>query len=229
MKRNVVLTLLASLVLLAVLCGCTGNAPAAAPVTTAPPVTASPTPELTPTPDPFPHALPLNTPVSFGSGKKTGELIVTGYKVRPTFGWVDPSWNSPREQKESSDPLDTQLGYNTKTPQTGNTFLFVYLTAACTGTEAAWAPSPAQIVVMSEGTTSSYTTLAGSQTVVDGELGSQYDFQIGVGGTGGYIQPGKSNTVKGFLIYEVPASFSPERTYVVANADAQTQGVWRLA
>jgi hypothetical protein len=27
----------------------------------------------------------------------------------------------------------------------------------------------------------------------------------------------------------VPASFSPETTYVVANADAQTQGVWRLA
>jgi len=228
MKRIAVLILLATLVLLTVLCGCTGNAPAATPATPVPVATVPLTPELTPTPDPFPDALPLNTPVPFGSGKKTGELTVTGYKVRPTFGWVDPSWNSPREQLESSDPLDTQKGYNTKSPKDGNTFLFVYLTAASTGIESAWAPSPAQIVVMSEGTTASYTPLAGSQTVVDGEPGSQYDFQIGVGGTGGYIQPGKSNTVKGFLIYEVPESFSPQRTYVVANADAQTQGVWRL-
>lgn len=230
MKRIAVLTLLATLVVLTVLCGCTGNTPAApTPVTTVPVATAPPTPELTPTPDPFPNALRLNTPVPFGSGKKTGELIVTGTKVRSTFGWVDPSWNSPREQLESSDPLDTQQGYNTKTPQAGNTFLFVYLTAESTGTESVWAPSPAQIVVMSEGTTASYTPLASSQTVVDGESGSQYDFKIGVGGTGGYIQPGKSNTVTGFLIYEVPESFPPERTYVVANADAQTQGVWRLS
>jgi hypothetical protein len=228
MKRIAVLILLATLILLTALSGCTGNAPAATPVTTVPPATVPPSPELTPTPDPFPDALPLNTPVPFGSGKKTGELTVTGSRVRPTFGWVDPSWNSPREQLESSDPLDTQKGYNTKSPQEGNTFLFVYLTAASTGTEAVWAPSPARIVVVSDGTTASYTPLASSQTVVDGEPGSQYDFQIGAGGTGGYIQPGKSNTVKGFLIYEVPASFSPETTYVVANADAQTQGVWKL-
>ncbi len=229
MKRIAAFTLLATLVLLAVLCGCTGNTPDAPPVTTLPPATPTPTLEPTPTPDPFPDALALNTPVPFGIMKKTGELTVTGYKVRPTYSWVDPSWNSPREQLESANPYETQKGYNTQKPADGNTFLFVYLTAACTGTESVWAPSPAQIVVMSNGITSSYSTLASDQTIVDGEIGNQYDFQIGVGGTGGYVQPGKSNNVKGFLIYEVPASFSPDTTYVVANADAETQGVWRLA
>lgn len=228
MKRLAVFTLLATLVLLAIFCGCTGNAPATPPVTTTPPTPAA-TLEPAPTPDPFPDASPLNTAIAYGSGKKTGELTITGYTVRATYSWVDPSWNSPREQLESSNPLETQKGYNTRTPQDGNTFLFVYVTVASTGTEAVWAPSPAQIAVISKGTTYQYSTLAGSQTIVDGETGEQYDFQIGEGGSGGYVQPGKSNIVKGFLIYEVPAPFSPETTYVVANADAQTQGVWKLA
>jgi hypothetical protein len=228
MKRIAVLTLFAALVLLALSCGCTENAPATPPVTTIPPTPAA-TPEPTPTPDPFPDALPLNTVVPYGTGTKTGDLTITGYKVRPTYSWVDPSWNSPREQLDASNPLETQEGYNAQKPQDGNTFLFVYVTVASTGTDAVWAPSPAQIAVISKGTTYQYSTLASGETIVDGETGEQYDFLIGEGGSGGYVQPGQSNIVKGFLIYEVPAPFSPETTYVVANVDAQTQGIWKLA
>lgn len=228
MKRTLAFALLTALVLLVVFSGCTGTAPAPQPVVTPVLVTFLSTPAPTATPDPYPHALALNVPVSFGTGTKTGNITASGYSVRPTYSWVDPSWNSPREQVESSKPLETQKGYNTKKSQDGNTFLFVYVNVAGTGTEAVYAPSPKQIVVVSEGKTYEYTSLATAQTLVDGELGKQYDFQIGTGGTGGYIQPGKSNNVKGFLIYEVPATVSLEKTYVIASPDAKTQDVWKL-
>ena len=232
MKHIAPVVLLVVLALIAATCGCTGTAPSAPPATTVTPAaaaTALVTQQPTPTPDPFPGASALNAPVAFGSGKKTGEMTITGYKFRPTFSWTDPSWNSPREKLESSSPLETQKGYNTRTPQDGNTFLFVYLKVEGTGSESVYAPAPSQIVVISHGTTMSYTTLASDQTIVDGELGRQYDFQIGSGGSGGYVQPGKSNTASGFLIYEVPVSFPVETLYIIANADAQTQGAWRLA
>jgi hypothetical protein len=221
-------TLVTVLVLMVVFCGCTGTQPVPQPVATTLEITHVPTPAPTLTPDPYPNASAPNVPVPFGSGKKTGEMTVYGYKVRPTYSWVDPSWNSPREQAESSAPLETQKGYNTKKPQDSNTFLFIYVNVAGTGSESAWAPSPAQIVVASEGKTYEYSPLASAQTLVDGELGKEYDFQIGTGGTGGYVQPGKSNNVKGFLIYEVPSSFDPAKTYVIATPDGLTKGVWKL-
>ncbi|NLD57203.1 MAG: DUF4352 domain-containing protein [Methanomicrobiales archaeon] len=229
MKPFVPVILFAVVVLLAAVCGCTGTAPPAPAETPTVVPAAETTLQPTPAPDPFPDALALNTPVAFGSGKKTGEITVTGSTFRPTFSWTDPSWNSPREQLESADPLEIRKGYNTRTPQDGNTFLFVYLKVEGTGEEAVYAPAPSQIVIVSHGTTASYKTLASGQTIVDGEPGSQYDFLIGTGGSGGYVQPGKSNAVRGFLIYEVPAAFPVETLYVVANADATTQGVWRLA
>ncbi|MCK9579874.1 MAG: hypothetical protein M0Q92_05420 [Methanoregula sp.] len=229
MKHIALPAMLVALVIFAAICGCTGTPqPAPTPVPTIE-ITPAATPAPVPTPDPFPDASALNTPVPFGTGTKTGELTVTGYTVRSMYSWIDPSWNSPREQLESSDPLETQKGYDSKQPHDGNTFLFVYITAASTGTDAVWAPSPAQIVVMNEGKIYTYSTISSGETVVDGEPGTQYDFDVGKGGTGGYVLPGKSNIAKGFLIYEVPASFSPEATYVVANADAKTQGVWKLA
>jgi hypothetical protein len=229
MKRTAAPAILAVLVLLVVFCGCTGTPPAPQPIVTATQITLSPTPAPTLVPDPYPNASAPNVPVPFGSGKKTGEMTVYGYTIKPNYSWVDPSWNSPREQVASSKPLETQKGYNTKKPLDGNTFLFVFVNVASTGTESVWAPSPKQIVVVSEGKTYEYSSLASAQTIVDGEPGKEYDFQIGTGGTGGYIQPGKSNTVKGFLIYEVPASLSPAKTYVIATPDSQTQGVWKLA
>jgi hypothetical protein len=229
MKQIAALTLLAALVLVAAFSGCTGTTPAPQPVVTTVQLTPSPTHVPSLVADPYPNASPLNVPVSFGSGKKTGEMAVYGYTVKPTYTWADPSWNSPREQAASSNPLETQKGYNTQKPQPGNAYLFVYLNVASTGTEPVYAPSPKQIVVFSEGKTYEYSSLASSQTNVDGELGKQYDFQIGTGGTGGYVQPGKSNNVKGFLIYEVPASLVPARAYVIAIPDSQTRGVWKLA
>jgi hypothetical protein len=228
MKGAAALTLAAGLVLLVVFSGCTGTSPAPQPALPSVPATPPPTPVSTPTPNPYPNASAPNVPVSFGTGTKTGEMTVYGYMVRPAYTWTDPSWNSPRQQGESSAPLETQKGYNTQKPEQGNTFLFIFVNVAAAGTEAVWAPSPRQIVVVSDGLTYEYSSLESAQTIVDGVQGMEYDFQLGSGGTGGYVQPGKSNNVKGFLIYEVPAAFDPERTYVIAHPDSRTEGVWKL-
>jgi len=229
MKYTAAIAMLIAVVMVVIFSGCTGNTAASPAPTTPEQSTIAPTLQPTSVPDPYPNALALNVPVSFSSGKKTGEMTVTRYTFRPTYTWVDPSWNSPRQQAEAGQPLGTQTGYNTQRPHEGNTYLFVYLTVTGTGSEAVLAPSPKQIVVASEGKTYGYFPLTSAQTTVDGELGHEYDFLIGAGGTGGYVQPGASNTVKGFLIYEVPASISPDKVYVIAAADPQVQGVWKLA
>src|SRR5512145_1556071 len=229
MKHAVSLVVVTALVLLVVFCGCTGTQPAPQPVTTPVPLTTTATPAPTPTVDPYPNASALNMPLSLGAGKKTGEMTVSAYKIRPTYTWVDPSWNSAREQAASAGPLETQKGYNTAKPHEGNTFLFIYINVIGTGTEPVYAPSPQQIVVVSDGKTYQYTSLASDQTTVNGETGVQYDYQISTGGTGGYVQPGKSNAVRGFLIYEVPATLAPEKTIVLTTPDPTTRGEWKLA
>jgi hypothetical protein len=91
-----------------------------------------------------------------------------------------------------------------------------------------YAPSAQQFVVSSNGVVYSYTSVRSSDVTIDGVTGTQYDYQIGRGGTVGYVQPGESNAADGYLIYEIPASFTPATTYVVSNLDYKTQAVWRL-
>ena len=229
MKRFAVFSLFVVLVLLTVLSGCTSSQPAPQPVVVSTaPATATPAPLPTPTPNPYPNASALNTPLPFGTAPKNGEMTVTAYKIKPTFSWVDPSWNSQREQNQYQGQLETQKGYNTQKPAEGNTFVFIYLSATATGTEAAWAPSPGQIVLNYEGKNYPYTSVASSETTVDGETLNQYDYELGTGHTGGYVKTGKSNTVKGFLIYEVPAAFAAEKSFVVASLYSDKQGAWKL-
>ncbi len=90
---------------------------------------------------PFPNALALNQYASFGSGERQGKGTVYRYEVRPTYTWTSPSWNSPREQVATSQPLELQPGYNIETPKPGNTFLFVYVRVANTGIKAVNAPA----------------------------------------------------------------------------------------
>jgi hypothetical protein len=59
--------------------------------------------------------------------------------------------------------------------------------------------------------------------------GKQYDYQTGQqDGSVGYIQSGESNRAEGYLIYEIPAPFSPGTTYVVSNLDYQSKAEWIL-
>jgi hypothetical protein len=158
----------------------------------------------------------------------TGQVTVTRYMIKPNYNWTSPSWNSPREQVAASPLLDLQRGYNMEKPREGSTFLFVFIRVANTGTKAVYAPSPQQLVVNGDGTIYNYRSVAGADVNIDGVVGKQYDYLIGKGGTGGYVQPGESNRVEGYLIYEVLSTLAPEKMYVVGNLDYQTRAIWKL-
>jgi hypothetical protein len=211
--------------------GCTSTSPQVQ-VQTSVPTTAvvilSPTPAAVPSTIPFPNALALNEYATFGSGNEQGKATVYRYEIRPNYNWTSPSWNSPREQVAASQPLELQRGYNMEKPQAGNTFLFVYVRVMNTGNKAVYAPSGKQFVVSSEGKMYNYSPVPSSDVIIDKVTGTQYDYQVGWSGAVGYVQPGESNTADGYLIYEMPASFSPDTTYVVSNLDYQNKAVWKL-
>jgi hypothetical protein len=228
MKIRYTILFFGVLVIVLLFTGCTSTSqqiPATTPVpTTAAVVILSPTPTAVP----FPNALALNEYATFGSADMIGQATVYGYDLKPTYNWTSPSWNSPQEQGAASPPLDIQRGYNREKPQEGNTFLFVYVRVLNPGKNAVYAPSAKQFVVNSNGTLYNYSPVHSSDVIIDKVPGTQYDYQIGRGGVVGYIQPGESNAADGYLIYEVPANFSPKTTYVVSNLDYQHQAVWKL-
>ena len=205
--------------------GCTSTSPSV-PTPTLVPTTAVVIP--TPTAVPFPDALALNEYATFGSGNEQGKATVYRFEVKPNYNWTSPSWNSPGEQA-ASQPLEIQHGYNMEKPHEGNTFLFVYIRVQNTGTIALYSPSPKQFVVFNDGKAYDYSSVHSSDVTIDRVTLTQYDYQIGRGGTGGYVQPGESNKADGFLIYEIPVAFSPDTTYVVSNLDNQNTAAWKLA
>ncbi len=214
--------------------GCINTSPQAPLQTTVPsPSTTTPSPVLsTPVPAPapavYPDALPLGRYATFGSGSETGEATVYSYEIRPDYTWTSPSFNNPREQAASSPPNEVQRGYNLEKPGEGDTFLFIYVRVNDTGSSAVYAPSASQFVVYNKGILYNYTSVHGSDVVIDTVPGTQYDYQIGRGGAVGYIQPGDSNKAEGYLMYKVPAAINPPDTYVVVNLDYRNQAVWRL-
>ncbi|MCK9590826.1 MAG: hypothetical protein M0Q91_02280 [Methanoregula sp.] len=212
--------------------GCTSTSqpvqvPTSVPATAV--ATLSPIPTPIPTAVPFPNALALKQYATFGSADMIGQATIYGFEIKPNYNWTSPSWNSPSEQGAASLPLDTLRGYNMEKPQSGNTFLFIYIRVINPGKNAVYAPSAKQFVVNSNGMLYNYSPVHSSDVIIDKVSEAQYDYQIGRGGTVGFIQPGDSNKAEGYLIYEIPATFSPNTTYVVSNLDYQNQAVWNLS
>jgi hypothetical protein len=209
-----------------VISGCTGTAPQApapAPIVT---TTTTPVPEATL----YPGALALNTEVPFGIAGRNGTATVYKAEIRSTYQWASPSFNSPRDQEKAGDSLfATQKGYNTEKPKDGNTFLFVYVRLANTGTENIVVPSPHQFIVHADGKTYAYSPVTGSDVTVSSVRVGQYDYQIGRGGVAGSLQPGASNAADGFLIYEVPAAIDLTKTALVITLDPEHTSAWKLA
>jgi len=46
--------------------------------------------------------------------------------------------------------------------------------------------------------------------------------------TGGWIDPGESNRIEGFLIYEVPESVEPANPVIDVVFSSQADAVWKL-
>ena len=228
MKSHHTLGFLCIIVVLIICAGCTSTpSPASAPApTTMPVMTSVATP--VPTAIPWPGAIALGAQAPFGTGGKNGSATVYKAETLPEYTWTSPSFNSAREQRSTGETLGTQQGYNTEKPAEGNAFLFVSVRLADTGTTSIVAPSPNQFLVHYNGKDYPYRSVAGSDVILGGIGGTQYDYLIGKGGVSGYIQPGESNAADGFLIYEVPASVDLSRAYMVITLDAEHQPAWRL-
>jgi hypothetical protein len=209
------------------LAGCTGTAPrTATPSPVIVTMTATPVPE----PTLYPGTLTLNQEAPFGIAGKNGTATVYKAEVRSTYSWASPSYNSPHEQAEAGTSLyTTQQGYNTEKPKDGNTFLFVYVRLADTGSERMVAPSPNQFIVNYKGKTYPYSSVRGSDVTISSVRVTQYDYLIGNGGVSGYIMPGASNAADGYLIYEVPATIDLTKTAMVITLDSGHQSAWKLA
>jgi hypothetical protein len=231
MKYFFTITAFCLLFFVLVLSGCTTSSP---PVQTQTPAPANTVAILSPalTPVPFPNALGLNQYAYFGSGNGQGSATVYRYDIKPYYNWTSSSWNSPREQAAASQPLELQNGYNREKPKEGNTFLFIFIRVEYIGTQAMHAPSADQFVVYSEGKMYNYSSVHSSDVLIDKVSGKQYTNQVGQAGThGGTLwgsNMGESNMAEGYLIYEIPSSFSQEKTYVMSNLDYQNQAVWNL-
>jgi len=235
MKFSLAIVAMGVLGLVLLCSGCSspaGQAPLQTPSPTPVIATATATPTATPALAPaavaYPEALIVGQYATFGNGTRTGKATVYKYSINPTYNWTEPTFNSPHDQLAASQPNAIQRGYNMETPEEGNTFLFVYVRVVDTGTKPIYVPSPSQFVVINGGTAYNYTSVRSSGVVIDNVFENQYDFQLGTTGVVGNIPPGDSNAAEGYLIYEVPASISPQDTYVSANIDYQTRAVWKL-
>ena len=182
-----------------------------------------------PTATPYPGALSLNQPATFGKADRTGKAIVYKAELRSNYSWSSPSFNSAHEQAQAGAALGTQQGYNTQEPAAGNTFLFTYIRITGTGTTSLVAPSPNQFTVNYDGKNYAYSSVRGSDVTVGTVRVPQYDYTIGTGGVAGYVQPGDSNAADGFLIFEVPESTDLSKAALVITLDSDNKAAWKLA
>ncbi|MDD1663190.1 MAG: DUF4352 domain-containing protein [Methanomicrobiales archaeon] len=209
--------LIASLIVISLSAGCGERVPPQVPeipvvtttsATTLPATTEAPM--VTAMPEPFPGALTLGTPYQYG--REAIAMAVTVYKVRVMneYDWWSPKWGR----------------YWNTTPKTGNQFLFALVRLVDRGTARTRLPSQSMFVLHGDGGSYVQTTDRDNSLSIKGIDVKQYDFYFDT--TAGWIDPGDSNKVEGFLLYEVPASLAPEHAYLEATFSSKAAAVWKL-
>jgi zinc-ribbon domain len=199
-------------------------------VTASPPTTSMTSSSPTPKPDPFPDALSLKERYPFGSGKVASEATVYNYWINDSYEWHN----------------DMDNHYYVQKPRAGNKYLFVFVHLVNNGDTRVWFPPAGSVIVHYEDARyyqdqSHYKPDKASDlkaTPVEvNEIqyfhklnGDEYveDFGFSHGTELAYLYPGMSNAVDGYIIYEVPQSLTPEKTYVEIPFNSQDRGVWRL-
>jgi hypothetical protein len=225
----------AAIIVLVLVAGCTGTGifsekPTATPsattvvTTIVPPTTSAP-------PDPFPSALALGEKFSFGTGKVASTGTVYRYWINDTYQWHN----------------DLDNHYYTERAAAAKKFLFVFVQMNNTGDTRVWYPPSTNIVVYYDGV--AYTRdethfipdkayHPDDKPIEIGEIqyfeklnGDEYveDFGYSRGTMSDFLYPGTSNSLDGYIIYQVPASLAPEKTYVAIPFNSEDNGVWKLA
>jgi hypothetical protein len=248
MKKFLPLSLcvLGAVIALLLAAGCTGAQPAqtgtASANPTTPEVTMSPaltevpvTTTSTPSPTPasmFPGALALKEKFVIGGDEKKGEATVYRYWLNDTYHWHN-----------SIDLRD----YSQTSPE-GSRYLIIFVNIVNTGNSQIQMPSTNAIHLWYAGNEYAFDPdhykdgtvrtennmlppaideIEFSHQVYSAELVSDYGYSHGK--KLGAVYPGESNALDGYLIYVVPASLTPDQTYVQITFNSQDTAVWKLA
>lgn len=167
----------------------------------------------------------------FGNGTKwISEVKVNRFWMNDSYRWYNPE----------------ELQYDTRTAPAGKKYLFVFLSFVNYGTQRAPLPPQGNIYILFDNvmippyvqhplpmknpdSTPRVVRIAEieySHKVYSSELVEDYGYSHGQKLE--YIAPGESNAVEGYIIYEVPASLTPEKAYVLIVLPDKNQAVWIL-
>jgi len=195
------------------------------------PVTLFDTPVTpTPTPEPYPNALQLKEYFPFGDGEVQSKATVYRYWINNTYEWHNDMDNRFYVQK----------------PRTGYKYLIVFVNMENNGETRVWFPRSTAIAVHYDGGTyyldQTHKLPDKTGNIKDTAVeikeiqyirklsGAEYveDFGYSHSTQYGFLYPGQSNAVDGYIIYEVPESLTLENTYVVIPFNAQDTAIWKL-
>ena len=183
-----------------------------------------------PASDPFPNALMLRDGFPFGEGNVASEGTVYRIWVNDTYSWHN----------------DKDNNYYVQQPKAGNKFLFVFVNVYNKGDTRGWPPTSGSIRVLYNGNVYSpdpthyLPDKSSNQEATPVEVkevqyfsklfGSEYveDYGYSHGTQTSYLYPGKSNAIDGYLIYQVPRSFTPSNGYAQIDFNGKDTGVWKL-
>ena len=187
---------------------------------------------VTPTPTAmFPAALALKEKFDIGTGDVASEATVYRYWLNDTYQWHN----------------DMDNKYYTQSPPNGDRYFFVFISIVDRGNTRVWPPSADAIHLWYAGNEYALDPdhflpdTVNNPNVKPLEIGEiQYDHQLystelvsdygySHGEKLGFVYPGESNALDGYLIYVVPASLTPDQAYVQITFNGNDTGVWKLA
>jgi len=179
----------------------------------------------------FPAALALKENFAFGTGDVASEATIYRYWLNDTYQWHNTMDNK----------------FYTQSPPKGDRYLIIFVNIVNRGNTRVWPPSAGNIHLWYAGKEyrqdpdhylPDKIRDKDDQPVAIGEI--QYyhqlystelvsDYGYSHGEKLGFVYPGESNALDGYLIYVIPASLIPEQTYVQIAFNGNDTAVWKLA
>ena len=180
---------------------------------------------------PSPVVLNFTEDYYFGNSTKWNS-VATVYRI-----WINESyrWFSPEDNR-----------YYNKTAPSGKKYLFVFISMVDMGKDRAPLPQQSNMYLLYDDVISSTDPThilptknpdASPKVVRIAEVewskkrfDTEYveDFGYSHGQRLGYINPGVSNAVDGYIIYEVPESLTPENAYLAIVMPESDIAIWKL-
>lgn len=177
------------------------------------------------------NPLPLKSTFLFGEGTRwVSEAAVNRIWINDTYRWYNPE----------------NLQYDTRTAPSGKKYLFIFISMINRGTERVPLPPQGNFYVQYDNRIfSSYPLhplpMANPDSppriarIAEIEYSSKVcsseyveDFGYSHGQKIGALTPGESNAVEGYIIYEVPASLTPDKAYVRIVLPDMEEATWVL-